>query len=162
MTRFTSLTLASVMALSLAACASTPEPEPIEEPVAVIVPEVIDTCTPISALKRVVIPAETKVFYAITEIANPPYEPIQRTEKVEREIKPAEVIYVDTEGRQVLPEAPLNPRAASLSVDRRSRHSLLSRDNKTARPIFLRTPDKTHGDHYLQSRAGEEKVYRVS
>jgi len=102
MTRFTSLTLASVMALSLAACASTPEPEPIEEPVAVIVPEVIDTCTPISALKRVVIPAETKVFYAITEIANPPYEPIQRTEKVEREIKPAEVIYVDTEGRQVL------------------------------------------------------------
>lgn len=101
MTRFTALT-AATLALSLAACASTPEPEIIEEPVAVVVPEVFDTCTPISALKRVVIPAETKVFYATTEIANPPYEPIQRTDKIEREIKPAEVIYVDSEGRQVL------------------------------------------------------------
>jgi len=66
------------------------------------VPEPISTCTPISALERVVIPAETKIFYATTEIANPPYEPIKRTEKIEREIKPAEIIYVDSEGRQVL------------------------------------------------------------
>ncbi len=101
MTRFTALAAATLASI-LAACASTPEPEVIEEPVVVIVPEPISTCTPISALKRVVIPAETKVFYATTEIANPPYEPIQRTEKVEREIKPAEVIYVDSEGRQVL------------------------------------------------------------
>lgn len=101
MTRFTSIT-AAAFALSLAACTTTPEPVVIEEPVAVIVPEPISTCTPISALKRVIIPAETKVFYATTEIANPPYEPIQRTEKIEREIKPAEIIYVDSEGRQVL------------------------------------------------------------
>jgi len=101
MTRFASLSLAAVIALSLSACASTPEPV-VEEPVAVIVPEVVRTCTPISALKRVVIPAETKVLYATTEIANPPYEPITRTERIEREIKPAEVIYVDSEGRQVL------------------------------------------------------------
>jgi len=47
---------AELIALSLSACASTPEPV-VEEPVAVIVPEVVSTCTPISALKRVVIPA---------------------------------------------------------------------------------------------------------
>lgn len=98
----TRLALLLLPALTLAACATAPEPEVIPEPVAVVVPEVVDTCTPVSALKRVIIPAETKVFYAITEIANPPYEPIQRKEKVTREIKPEEVIYVDTEGRQVL------------------------------------------------------------
>lgn len=102
MTRFTSLSLISVLALSLAACASTPEPVIIEEPVAVIVPKVIDTCTFISALTRVVIPAETKIFYATTEIENPPYEPISRTEKIERIITPEQIIYVDTEGREVL------------------------------------------------------------
>ena len=101
MTRFMSMT-AIALAATLAACKTTPEPEIIEEPVAVIVPEPISTCTPISALERVVIPAETKIFYATTEIANPPYEPIKRTEKIEREIKPAEIIYVDSEGRQVL------------------------------------------------------------
>lgn len=101
MTRFATLSLLSLTAAALAACASTPEPI-IEEPVAVIVPQVIDTCTPVSALTRVVIPAEVKVLYATTEIANPPYEPITRTEKVEREIKPEEIIYVDSEGRQVL------------------------------------------------------------
>lgn len=101
MTRFVTLSLLSLTAAALAACASTPEPI-IEKPVAVIVPQVIDTCTPVSALTRVVIPAEIKVFYATTEIANPPYEPITRTEKVEREIKPEEIIYVDSEGRQIL------------------------------------------------------------
>ena len=101
MTRFAFLSLLSFTTAALTACASTPEPI-IEEPVAVVVPEVIDTCTPVSALTRVVIPAETQVRYATTEIANPPYEPITRTEKVEREIKPEEIIYVDSEGRQVL------------------------------------------------------------
>lgn len=102
MTRVTSYALAALLALSLAACASTPEPEVIAETVEVVVPEVVRTCTSISALERVVIPAETKTFYATTEIANPPYEPIQRTEKIERVITPEQVIYVDTEGRQVL------------------------------------------------------------
>ena len=101
MTRFAIVSILSFSAAALAACASTPEPI-IEEPVAVIVPEVIDTCTPVSALTRVVIPAEKQVRYATTEIANPPYERITRTEKVERVIKPEEIIYVDSEGRQVL------------------------------------------------------------
>ncbi len=103
MTRLTSVTTLSIFVLvGLSGCKTIPEPVVVEPPVEVIVPEVIDTCTKISALTRVVIPAETKVFYAITEIANPPYEPIQRTEKVVREIKPEEIIYVDSEGKQVL------------------------------------------------------------
>jgi len=85
---------------ALPACQTT-APAPQQQEV-VIVPEVVETCTPISALQTVVIPAETKVFYAITEIANPPYEPIQRKEKQVREIKPAETIYVDSQGKQVL------------------------------------------------------------
>ena len=101
MTRFVSLSFAAAVAVTLAACASTPEPV-VEEPVVVVVPEQVDTCTSISALTRVVIPAEVEVFYASTEIANPPYEPINRSEKIERVIKAEEVIYVDSEGRQVL------------------------------------------------------------
>lgn len=101
MTRFVTLSLLSLTAASLAACASTPAPV-VEKTAEVAVPQVIDTCTSISALSRVVIPAEVKIFYASTEIANPPYEPITRTEKIERVVKPEEVIYVDSEGRQVL------------------------------------------------------------
>lgn len=96
------LTLSVAAALSLGACTTVPDPEPVEEKVVVIVPEVHDTCTPISALTRVEIPAETEIYYGITEIDNPPYEPIQRKEKLTREVKPAEVFYVDSEGKEVL------------------------------------------------------------
>ncbi|MBC6412074.1 MAG: hypothetical protein GDA39_03840, partial [Hyphomonadaceae bacterium] len=37
----------------------------------VIAPVPIRTCTPRQELERVVIPAKTEKFYAITEIANP-------------------------------------------------------------------------------------------
>lgn len=102
MNRSLSFMAAALASAVLTACSTTPEPVVEEKVVEVIVPEPIDTCTPISALTRVVIPAETEVFYGITEIANPPYEPIQRREKIVREITPEEVIYVDSEGKQVL------------------------------------------------------------
>lgn len=85
--------------LLVVACATPPEPEP---EVIVIPPEVIRTCAPVSALQKVVIPAETKVQYAITMIDNPPYDPIERRVKQTRVVKPAEVIYVDTDGKQVI------------------------------------------------------------
>ena len=91
------LSIGLTAGLLLIACASTPEPEET----IVIPPVPIQTCTPISALEKVVIPAETQVFYAITEIENPPYEPIQRKEKQTRIITPEKVIYVDSEGKEV-------------------------------------------------------------
>jgi len=75
--------------LILTACKTTPEPPVIEEKVVIASP-VIKTCTEISALTRVTIPEETKTFWAITEIENPPYEPIQRKEKQVRVIKEAQ------------------------------------------------------------------------
>lgn len=85
--------------LALSACTTTPEPIP---ETIVVTPEIVKTCAPVSALQRVVIPAETKVQYAITMIDNPPYEPIESKTKQTRIVKPAEIIYVDTEGRQVI------------------------------------------------------------
>ena len=99
MTR-TALLLSVAVMTSLAACETVPEPEP--EPVIVIPPEPIQTCAPVSALTKVVIPAETKVQYAITMIDNPPYEPIENKVKRTIVVKPAQIIYVDTEGREVL------------------------------------------------------------
>lgn len=91
--------MAGLFAVSLSACNTVPDPIP--EPVVVEV-EPIQTCAPVSSLQRVVIPAETKVMYAITMIDNPPYEPIERKEKQTRIVKPAEILYVDTDGKQVL------------------------------------------------------------
>jgi len=99
MTR-TALLLSVAVMTGLAACTTVPEPEP--EPVIVIPPEPIQTCAPVSALTKVVIPAETKVQYAITMIDNPPYEPIENKVKRTIVVKPAQIIYVDTEGREVL------------------------------------------------------------
>ncbi len=82
----------------LTACATTPEPEP--EPV-VIAPVPVKSCTPISNLERIVIPAETEKFYAITEIENEPYDPIVRREERVRVVKEEQVLYVDKEGREV-------------------------------------------------------------
>ena len=97
------LALLSSFTLMLAACATT-EPE-LEEPVTIVTPP-IQTCTPISSVERVVIPAVTKTQYVITEIDNDPYPPIQsRTERtvvVEEE----KVIYVNSEGREVLDLCP--------------------------------------------------------
>ncbi len=86
------------LAALLTACKTVPE-APVE--VIEIEPPVLKTCTEISALTRVDIPAETETFYAITEIANPPYEPIQRKETQVRVVKEAETIFVNSEGRQV-------------------------------------------------------------
>ncbi len=102
------LSAAMLGTLALAACNTVPEPLP--EPVVVDVPP-MQTCTPMSALTRVVIPAKTKTFYAITEIENPPYEPIQRKEKQVREIEPERVIFVDSQNREVtdICETEINP-----------------------------------------------------
>lgn len=86
-----------IAAAILAACETTPEPVEIVE---VEVP-VLKTCTEISALTRVVIPEETETFFAITEIENPPYEPIQRKEKQVRVVKEAQTIFIDSNGREV-------------------------------------------------------------
>ena len=93
------LMLSAALITGLAACQTVPDVPP---PVEVEVPEQVQTCAPISSLQRVVIPAETKVFYAITMIDNPPYDPIERKEKQTRIVKPAEIVYVDTDGKQVL------------------------------------------------------------
>lgn len=89
-----------LLALPLNACRTVPDAPP--EIVVVEVPAPIRTCAPVSSLQRMVIPAETKIMYAITQIENPPYDPIERTEKQVRIVKPAQVLYVDTEGREVL------------------------------------------------------------
>ena len=93
----------------LAACNTLPD-EPVAQPVEIEVGE-IETCTPMSALTRVVIPAKTEVFYAITMIDNPPYDPIERKERQEREIEPEKTIFVNSEGREVtdICEPEVNP-----------------------------------------------------
>ena len=84
---------------ALSACTTTPLPEPV----AVVIPvEPIQTCAPVSALQQVIIPAETKIQYAITIIENPPYEPIESKVKQTRVVKPAQIIYVDSAGQEVL------------------------------------------------------------
>lgn len=87
----------------LTACATTPEPV---APPPVIVAEPVQTCTPISAAEEVVIPAKTETYIAITEIENPPYDPIQRRETMVREIEPERIIYVDSQGREILDLCP--------------------------------------------------------
>ncbi|HFB54282.1 MAG TPA: hypothetical protein ENJ46_00035 [Hellea balneolensis] len=52
---------------ALSACASTPEVEQVE----VKVPTIVQTCTPIAVLQKVVIPAETKSGFYITSIESP-------------------------------------------------------------------------------------------
>jgi len=88
---------ASLSGVALTACETVPEPVEVVQ----IEPPVLKTCTEISALTRVEIPEETETFYAITEIENPPYEPIQRKEKQVRVIKESQIIFVDSQGRQV-------------------------------------------------------------
>ena len=94
------LTLPIIAIIALSACKTVPDVPPA--PVKVEIEPIEQTCAPVSSLQRVVIPAETKILYAITMIDNPPYEPIERKEKQVRIVKPAEILYVDTEGKQVL------------------------------------------------------------
>ena len=85
------------LALSASACRTTaPEAAPV-----VIAPTEFKTCTEMSALERVVVPPVTKTFIAITEVDNPPYEPIQRREEIVREIEPERIIFVNSEGREI-------------------------------------------------------------
>ena len=85
---------------TLSACTTTPLPEPVQ--VVIPVEPVKPTCAPVSALQQVIIPAETKIQYAITTIDNPPYEPIESKVKQTRVVKPAQIIYVDSAGQEVL------------------------------------------------------------
>ncbi len=93
--------LAITLLSSVAACSTVPEPIP--EPVIVEVPAPVLTCAPVSSLKQVTIPAETKVQYYSTGIDNGEYEDIESA-RLKRTIvvKPAQVFYVDSEGREVL------------------------------------------------------------
>ncbi|MGB3457254.1 MAG: hypothetical protein WBA35_12915, partial [Litorimonas sp.] len=71
MRRLLPLSLTALLLLS--ACATT---EPVPETVTVDI-DPFETCTPISALTRKVIPEVTQTRIEIVEIDNPPYEPIQ-------------------------------------------------------------------------------------
>jgi len=92
--------LAVALLGSVAACQTTPEPVP--EPVVIEVP-VVQTCAPVSTLQKVTIPAETKVQYYSTGIDNGEYEDIESAQ-LKRTIvtKPAQVFYVNSEGKEVL------------------------------------------------------------
>lgn len=100
MTR-TALLLSIAVITGLTACKTVPEP--ILEPVVVIAPQPVQTCAPVSALTKVVIPAETKVQYYSTGIDNGAYGEIESA-RLKRTIiiKPAQIIYVDSNGREIL------------------------------------------------------------
>jgi|GEM_PF-1064678 len=86
-------------AFIVSGCQTVPEAE--EEEVVVLAPEVVETCTEMSALTRVVIPAKEEIYYAITMIDNPPYAPIERKEKLTRIVEPEQVFYEDSMGAEV-------------------------------------------------------------
>ena len=68
-----------------------------------IPPEPVLTCAPISSLQKVTIPAETRVQYYSTGIDNGEYEDIESPQlKRTIVVKPAQVFYVNSEGREVL------------------------------------------------------------
>lgn len=92
------LTVPTLCALALSACATKPveAPAPVE-----IKLQPVDFCVPMSQVTAVEVPAETQVFYAITMIENPPYEPIERKEKQTRVVKEAYIILVDESGKEV-------------------------------------------------------------
>lgn len=96
MRRFTLLAL--LCGTVFTACQTT-QPE---APTTIVAPEPVNTCMSVASLTKKVIPAETKVQYAITEIDNSPYEPIQTKVKQVKVVKPAEVIYVNEEGSQIV------------------------------------------------------------
>ena len=87
----------ALLTTSLGACRTVqPEPEPVFIP-----PPVVKTCFYREELVIEVVPEETKTFTAITEIPNPPYEPIQRREQQTRVVRPAYTVFKDTSGNVV-------------------------------------------------------------
>ena len=84
--------------IGLSACETVPENQNMTNPN--VAP--METCIDISELRKVELPAETKIQYAITIIDNPPYEPIEN--KVKREIvtKQASIYYQDSNGNKAL------------------------------------------------------------
>ena len=84
--------------IGLSSCETVPENQNMTNPN--VAP--METCIDISELRKVELPAETKIQYAITIIDNPPYEPIEN--KVKREIvtKQASIYYQDSNGNKVL------------------------------------------------------------
>ena len=101
MTRM-NLIAALLASAALTACATAPEPEPLPEPKPVeVVTAPVKTCVSLADLRRVVVPEVTKKVIAITEIENPPYEPIQRREEQTRVVTPEYVYYVDDTGAAV-------------------------------------------------------------
>lgn len=98
--KYTHLLFAAGAFALLGACETIPEEAPPAEPVTIVTGPV-ETCVQLSSLRRLVIPAVTKTVIAITEIENPPYEPIQRREEQTRVVTPEQVIYVDSNNREV-------------------------------------------------------------
>ena len=84
--------------IGLLSCETVPENQNVTNPN--VAP--METCINTSELRKVELPAETKIQYAITIIDNPPYEPIEN--KVKREIvtKQASIYYEDSNGNKVL------------------------------------------------------------
>ena len=111
MSKLTSILTIALLG-GLAGC--TTVPEPIPEPVVVQAPAPVLTCAPVSSLQKVTIPAETKVQYYSTGIDNGEYADIESA-RLSRTIvvKPAQIFYVDSEGREVLDiceqDIPLGP-----------------------------------------------------
>lgn len=92
------LPLALISTLAVSACA-TVEPE-IEQ--IVIEPAPVQTCIPLDQLEKRTIPAVTRQQTAITMIDNPPYEPIETRTQRTIIVTPAEVLYVNAEGKEAL------------------------------------------------------------
>ena len=88
----------TLLFIGLLSCETVPENQNVTNPN--VAP--METCINISELRKVELPAETKIQYAITFIDNPPYEPIEN--KVKREIvtKQASIYYEDSNGNKVL------------------------------------------------------------
>ena len=88
----------TLLFIGLLSCETVPENQNVTNPN--VAP--METCINISELRKVELPAETKIQYAITIIDNPPYEPIEN--KVKREIvtKQASIYYEDSNGNKVL------------------------------------------------------------
>lgn len=92
------IVLFSLLSASLlAACNTVPD---VPQTVDVKVPE-MRTCVPMNALTRVEIPAKTETYIAITEIDNPPYEPIQNRQEMTRVVQEARTVFVNSEGREI-------------------------------------------------------------